>query len=343
MSWANPWALVALAAVPLVYLYLAYVKKPPTLVVPTVRPFRSMGRRRPRRRLALAEWCFLAALTLLIFALGRPRRGDEKIVVRAQGIDMIFALDMSGSMSAYDLPADIRDAAGLRSALASGRLRNRLDTAKTELARFIAERPNDRIGLIGFAEFAYNFVPPTLDHDWLSTRLGTLEPGQIGDGTGIASPIVSAANRLKKSDSPRRVLVLFTDGADNVAHRVTPEQAAQLAKECDVVIHTVGIGGDRAVIEADTPFGRRLHQYSGQFDEARLRRLAKLTGGRYFHAGDASGMHEVMEKINELETTAKEQPKFIEYHEYGPFLAFLALALLLFGAVAEHTWKLKFP
>ena len=343
MSWAHPWALAALAAVPLLYLYLAYVKKPPTLVVPTVRPFRAPGKRRKNRRLGLAEWCFLAALTILIIALGRPRRGDEKIVVRAQGIDMIFALDMSGSMSAYDLPGNVRSASELNSALRSGKLKNRLDTAKAELARFIAERPNDRIGLIGFAEFAYSFVPPTLDHDWLAERLAGLEPGQIGDGTGIASPIVSAANRLKKSDSPRRVLVLFTDGADNVAHRVTPEQAAQLAKECDVVIHTVGIGGDRAVIEAETPFGRRLHQYSGQFDEARLRRLAELTGGRYFHAGDAAGMHEVMEKINALETTAKEQPKFIEYHEYAPRLALLALALLLFGAVAEHTWKLKFP
>jgi Ca-activated chloride channel family protein len=342
MSWANPWALGALVVVPLVYLYLAYVKKPPTLMVATVRPFRNPGRRR-RRGIGFAGWCSLAALTLLIVALARPRRGDEKIIVRAQGIDMIFALDMSGSMAAYDVPGALRTGGEIVDAIRSGKLQNRLDTAKRELARFIAERPNDRIGLIGFAEFAYNFVPPTLDHDWLTERLGTLEPGQIGDATGIASPIASAANRLKKSDSPRRVLVLFTDGADNVAHRVTPEQAAQLAKECDVVIHTVGIGGDRAVIEAETPFGRRLHPYSGQFDEARLRRLAKLTGGQYFHAGDASGMHGVMEKINELETTAKEQPKFIEYHEYAPYLALAALALLLVGTVAEHTWKLKFP
>ena len=342
MSWANPWALGALVVVPLAYLYLAYVKKPPTLVVATVRPFRNPVRRR-RRGIGFAGWCSLAALTLLIVALARPRRGDEKIIVRAQGIDMIFALDMSGSMAAYDVPGALRTGGEIVDAIRSGKLRNRLDTAKRELARFIAERPNDRIGLIGFAEFAYNFVPPTLDHDWLTERLGTLEPGQIGDATGIASPIASAANRLKKSDSPRRVLVLFTDGADNVAHRVTPEQAAQLARECDVVIHTVGIGGDRAVIEAATPFGRRLHPYSGQFDEVRLRRLAKLTGGRYFHAGDASGMHGVMEKINELETTAKEQPKFIEYHEYAPYLALAALALLLLGTVAEHTWKLKFP
>ena len=299
-----------------------------------------MGRRRRRRRLALAEWCFLAALTLLIFALGRPRRGDEKIVVRAQGIDMIFALDMSGSMSAYDLPGNIRNAAELKSALGSGKLKNRLDTAKEELARFIAERPNDRIGLIGFAEFAYSFVPPTLDHDWLSTRLGTLEPGQIGDGTGIASPIVSAANRLKKSDSPRRVLVLFTDGADNVAHRVTPEQAAQLAKECDVVIHTVGIGGDRSIV-ADG-FGR-LQWHEAGFDEALLRRIAAATGGEYFHAGDAAGMRKVMEKIDALERTEKRSERFVEYCEYAPLLTLLALALVGAAVLVAHTWKLHLP
>ncbi|MBQ6351836.1 MAG: VWA domain-containing protein [Lentisphaeria bacterium] len=343
MSWLYPWALAALVLVPLLYLYLAYVKKPPTLVVPTVRPFRSGSGGRKRRRIGFSEGCFLAALTLLIAACARPRRGDEKIVLRARGIDMIFALDMSGSMNAIDLPEQVGTRQELAAALRSGELRSRFDTAVREIGRFVKLRPNDRIGLVGFAEFAYSFVPPTLDHDWLLTRLGTLKPGQIGDGTGIAAPIVSAASRLKNSDSPRRVLVLFTDGADNVAHRVTPEQAAAIAKECKVTIHTVGIGGDRAVMVADTPFGRQLHTYAGQFDEARLRRLAELSGGRCFRAGDAAGLREVMEQINRLETTSREQPKFIEYREYAPYLALGAAALLFAGFVAMHTWKLRLP
>ena len=344
MSWMHPWALAALALVPLGYLYLAYVKKPPTLVVSTVRPFRAGdGKKRRRRNLDFAEWCFLAALTLLIVACARPRRGDEKIVLRAQGIDMIFAVDMSGSMGAFDVPSELKTRRELAAALRSGELRDRLETAKEEIARFVGMRPNDRIGLVGFAEFAYSFVPPTLDHDWLLTRLKTLRPGQIGDATGIASPIVSAVSRLKNSDSPRRVLVLFTDGADNVAHRVTPEQAAEIARECKVAIHTVGIGGDRAVMVADTPFGKQLHTYAGQFDEPRLRRIAELSGGRYFHAGDAAGLRDVMERINALETTSREQPKFIEYREYAPHLALAAAAFVLLGFLAMQTWKLRLP
>ena len=232
------------------------------------------------------------------------------------------------------------DGRAIAAAIRSGRLKNRFDTAKAELERFASGRQGDRIGLVGFAAFACRFLPPTTDRALLVERLKTLEPGQIEDGTNVASPIVSAVNRLKSADSPRRVLILFTDGADNVGHRLTPEQAAALAKEFRVVIHTVGIGGDRSVV-ADG-FGR-LQWHEAGFDEGLLRRIAAATGGEYFHAGDAAGMRKVMERIDALERTEKRSERFVEYREHAPLLAMLALALAAIGAVVGHTWKLRLP
>ena len=345
ISFAYPWALAALLLAPLLYLYEVFVRKPPTLVVSSIRPFRAPGRGgKKRRRATFPFWCYLAAFSLLAFAAARPRFGDEKVVVRARGIDIILALDMSGSMRAYDAPRNISDGRALYRAIRSGEVNSRLDAAKRAIRRFIEARPNDRIGLIGFSDLAYSFAPPTLDHDWLLTRLDSLEPGMIGDATGIASPIGSAVSRLKDSDSPRRVLVLFTDGANTAANRVTPERAAELAKEFNVIIHTVGIGSGNAYILAESPLGgARFHPYGDQFDEKLLRLLAEKTGGSYFHASDGDGLKTVMDKINELEKTSKEQPRYIEYREYAPILALAALALLVLGLAAECTWKLRLP
>ena len=347
ISFAYPWALTALILVPLLYLYERFVKKPPAIVVPSVRPFAAETSKQPRRfagrPVSFGFRCCLAAFVLLVVALGRPRIGDEKVVIRAKGIDIILALDMSGSMQAFDVPANYTDGNELYKAIRAGEVKTRLDTAKAEIRRFIEKRPNDRIGLLGFSDLAYSFAPPTLDHDWLITRLETLTPGMIGDATGIASPIGSAVSRLKGSDSPRRVLVLFTDGANTAATRVGPEEAAKLAKEFDIIVHTVGIGSGNAYVLLNTPFGKRFQRYDDQFDEALLKKIADTTGGTYFNASGADGMKEVMARINELEKTTFEQPRYIEYREYAPLLSLAALAALLLGLVADTTFRLRLP
>ena len=346
ISFAYPWALAALILVPLLYLYERFVKKPPSVVVPSTRPFKSPLEKRGRfagRPATFAFGCFLAAFALLIVALARPRLGDEKVVIRAKGIDIILALDMSGSMQAFDVPAKYTDGRALYRAIRAGEVKNRLDAAKTEIRRFIEKRPNDRIGLLGFSDLAYSFAPPTLDHNWLLTRLETLTPGMIGTETGIASPIGSAVSRLKDSDSPRRVLVLFTDGANTAPTRVSPEEAAKLAREFNIIVHTVGIGSGNAYVLLDTPFGRRFQRYDDQFDEALLKKIADTTGGTYFNAAGTDGMKEVMARINELEKTTFEQPRYIEYREYAPTIALVALAALLLGLDVETTFQLRLP
>ena len=336
IEFAYPWLLLLLLLLPLIGVYCVYRQKQPSITVSTVAPFESV---RAARRPGIPLTCMLLALGVTIVALARPRIGNEKFLIRSQGIDIVLAIDLSGSMAAYDVPPEIRSGRQLVNAIKDGSLKNRLDVAKDEIRKFIEARPNDRIGLVGFAEAAYNLAPPTLDHAWLFSHLKSLEPGVLGDLTGIASALGTGVSRLKDSDAPRRVLVLFTDGANTARNRLTPEQAAELAKKFNVVIHTVGIGSDNAV----GVFGGMIQRQEGSFDEKLLQELANITGGRYFRAADAEGMKQVMEEINRLEKTVVEQPKYTEYREFAPRLALVALALMAFAYLSQCTWRLRLP
>ncbi len=333
--------LFLLVLIPLLWLYLAGFKKYPSITVSSIKVFGAV-RRRKFRKLPVTDYLLLLAGTLLVIALARPRKGDERVIVRANGIDIIIAIDMSGSMQAMDVPRNITTSTALFDAVKKGEVMHRLDVAKREIARFIESRPNDRIGLLGFADLAYSFSAPTLDHKWLIARLDQLEPGMIGDATGIASPIASAVSRLKESKAPRRVLVLFTDGANTAENRVSPEQAALLAKDFNVIIHTVGIGSTNAYV-LDETFGSRFVPVGDSFDEKLLRSLAEKTGGSYFHAADAEGMKKVMDEINKLEKTTVEQPRYVEYKEYAPIICAAVLAIIAVVLITTSTFNLRIP
>ena len=339
-EFAYPWVLFFLLLLPVFYMLERFWRRRPSIIVSQTGPFAAVAHKRFLP--TFQEVCRLLAVTLIIVALARPRTGDEKIVIRAQGIDMILALDMSGSMRAYDVPKDMTDARKLLDAINSGSVKNRIEVAKKEIRRFIEKRPNDRIGLLGFADLAYSFAPPTLDHAWLLTQLDRLQPGMIGDATGIASPIGSAVGRLKNSSVPRRVLVLFTDGANTAVNRLTPEQAAKLAKDFDIIIHTVGIGSPSAYV-LDNTFGTRFIPAGGNFDEKLLRTVAEITGGSYFQADDAPALRKVMDEIDRMEKTTVEQPKYVEYREFAPKIALFAAGLLLLAFIAETTWAMRLP
>ncbi|MBO5762641.1 MAG: VWA domain-containing protein, partial [Lentisphaeria bacterium] len=184
-EFAYPWVLALLIPYFAAVLYDCYWKKAPTVTVASAAPFAAAV----RRRIPWAKLFLALGGCVLILALARPRFGDERIAIRSQGIDMILAIDLSGSMGAIDVPEGITDVRTLEEKRKSGAVTNRLEDAKRELTKFVAQRPNDRIGLIGFAPQSYYMVPPTLDHGWLTARLKGLEPGIIGDMTGIASPL----------------------------------------------------------------------------------------------------------------------------------------------------------
>lgn len=344
MTFAYPWFFLLL--IPLaVILWWAWCRPEPSLRVPSLTPYRNaLGNsvRIPWRKLGPFFFCSLAAV-LMVVALTRPRMGTEEIRQRAEGIDMILALDLSGSMQAIDVPKTIRTQAELNRQLQNGQLKDRLETAKEEIAKFIESRPNDRIGLIAFATQPYVVCPPTLDHAWLIANLERLEAGSIGDATGIAGPIASAVQRLKDSDAKSRIVVLFTDGANNVQTKVTPRQAAKLGDTFQITVYTVGIGSRNAIIKQEGLFGSSYVPYPGEFDEPLLKDIASITGGQYYLAADAQGMEQAMKEIDKLEKTSMEQPIFINWSEYYPSLCIAGFLLIVLAIFLKNTVFLKVP
>lgn len=336
---ANPYILLLLLLLAAVLFF--YWKKPlPSIVFPSLLPFRGIksgGKRRFPFRKFLPFFFYAFAAGLLIFALARPRSGMEEIKRRTEGVDIMIALDLSMSMSAYDLPQGLsREECAKR--ISNGILLNRLETAKKEIRNFILARPNDRIGLIAFAPMPYVACPPTLDHPWLLAHLQSLTLGMVGDGTGIAGPIASGVKRLQGSDSKRKVLVLFTDGRNNIHSRLTPLQAAETADTLGVTVYTVGIGSSSAAIIQQGLFGNSLQMVQGEFDEPLLRSLAEKTKGVYYHASDEKTMKEAMKEIDRLEKTPAEQEIHINWAEYYPTLSLLALLSLAMGFLLENSF-----
>lgn len=344
LRFATPWMLLLYLPYAALLLY-SLKRRKPSLIMPSVRAFKSAnpnGRFHPIT--ALPFLLHAIGIALLIFSAARPQKGIEMLKQRAEGIDIMLAIDLSGSMKAIDVPDTYKSEQEVYDAINKGTLKARIKIAKKEIRRFIEKRPNDRIGLIAFAPLPYVACPPTLDHAWLYRHLDRLEPGVIGNATGIAGPIASAVHRLKDSNSKRKVLVLFTDGSNNVNARITPRQAAKLAKTFDVIIYTVGIGSRNSFIVQDHPiFGRSLRQMGGEFDEALLKDIAQHSSGKYYTAADAKGLKNVMKEIDALEKTTKEQPRYVDYRELAPQLVLWGLVLILLAFFLESTVALKIP
>ena len=344
MKLEYPWLLLLFIPYAAV-LYFGWILHAPSIRVPGLAPFRraagKSGRINWRKLIPFALFALGGAA--MIIALAQPREGIEEIRSKADGIDIMIAVDLSPSMDAIDAPANITDSQ-ITGLMQRGTLKNRVETAKDEIARFIEERPNDRIGLIAFASLPYVICPPTLDHAFLLANLERLSVGQIGDGTGIASPVASAVKRLKDSDAKSRILVLFTDGSNTVNGQISPRDAGKLADTFEITIYTVGIGSRYARIPVRSLLGGVLFQtYPDEFDEPLLRELADMTGGRYYRAADAKGMAQAMNEINKLEKTSVEQPVIVNWRELYPYFCWVALGAVLLGFCLRQTVCLRLP
>jgi len=328
MSFSTPWLFVLI--IPLIAAFIYSLRKPqPALKVSNGKAFAESGSTTLKTRISRAG--FIVAGVLIVIALAGPRFGIEHLMHRADGIDMMLALDLSGSMLAYDNPKDGEP------------LVNRLAVAKDAITRFVKRRPNDRIGLVAFGSLPFVASPPTLDHGWMLTTLDGLKVNSVGGNTGIAGPIVSSVQRLKNAASKRRILVLFTDGANNVDVRLTPRRAAELAQEFGVTIYTVGIGGENSYVMRPKLGSKQLEKVDIPVDRQLLKEIAEAASGIYFDAGDAAALDTVMSEIDSLERTVRDQPKYVEYKEFGPLFAALALLLLLFSFVWRNTIGLVIP
>jgi Ca-activated chloride channel family protein len=269
------------------------------------------------------------ALAAFIVALARPQLGSTLTRIQASGVDVMLVLDVSRSMLAEDFT------------IGSSRA-NRLEAVKAVTEKFIRQRPNDRIGIVAFAGRPYLVSPLTLDHDWLAANLERLQVGLVEDGTAIGSALASAANRLKDKEAKTKIVVLLTDGDDNVK-RVTPLTAAEAARALGVRVYTVGAGSEGPVPfpAGQDMFGRTVYRsVQMTFNEEILRQIASVTNADYFRATDTKSLERIFEAIDKLEKTKVEVEKFSQYRDLFPWLVGVGLLLLGTELLLAHTlWR----
>ncbi|MGQ3685213.1 MAG: vWA domain-containing protein [Candidatus Loosdrechtia sp.] len=272
-----------------------------------------------------------AVVALLVIALARPQYGDEQTRVTSEGIDIVLAVDVSGSMMAEDFEL-------------GGKRYNRLHVVKQVVADFIKKRTNDRIGLVVFAGRAYTQCPLTLDYGMLLQLLEKIEIGMIEDMTAIGSAIASSVNRLRDSEAKSKVIVLLTDGRNN-AGEIDPLTAAEIAKTLSVKIYTIGVGTKGLVpFPAHDLFGNKvMKQVRIDIDEETLEEIARITNGRYYNASDTKSLKEIYTQIDMLEKTETEVIQYAEYHELFHYFLLPAFGLLLFELGLTKTRFRKIP
>lgn len=289
---------------------------------------REVARRTRSRIGGLAGILPILAAALMIVGLARPQRTDSHTVVTANGIDIVLGLDVSGSMQALDF-------------LVNNERVNRIAVVKSVVAKFISERPNDRIGLIAFAADPYIVSPLTLDHDWLLQNLGRVNVGVQDDGTAIGSAIAAAVNHLRSTAAKSKVVILLTDGVNN-SGTISPLSAAEAAGALGVKVYTIGVGvRGKAPIPVRDEAGR-LHVVMAtvDVDEKTLQAVADETGGRFYRATDTDSLRKIYDEINHYETSAQSVQKFEQVQELYRWALFPALGLIGLAMLLQNTrWR----
>ena len=272
----------------------------------------------------------IIALLLIVVALARPQRVVRLAASDRFGIDIVIALDASGSMAAEDF-----------------RPRNRFTVAKELIAEFIRGRPDDRIGLVTFGSRAATRVPITYDRRITEGILDRAELGEHGNGTAIGHALATAVNRLRTSRTRSRVIILVTDGVNN-SGSVEPRVAAQLAARSGIKVYTIGVGSEGPVplpVKRQNPFTGQVEtvytHIRGELDEPTLSAIASTTGGEFFRATDARALANVLNRIDALEKTRLTAPKREQIDElyFIPLVA--GLALLAIAILAGETVWMK--
>jgi len=313
---ASPWALALLPlAIGAVWLLMRRLRSGgPRIAFPAAAELARLPVSPWARLEGILPWLRGTALAFAVLALARPQSGSALTTVSSNGVDIVVAIDISGSMRCEDT-----------------RPRNRLSVAKACIAKFSEGRPEDRLGIVTFASFAATKCPLTLDHDMLLRFVDELDFAPAGeDRTALGMGLATAVNRMRGSKAKSKVVVLVTDGRNN-AGQLGPESAAEAARALGIKVYTIGVGSDGEVpcMVDDPQGGRHYVQVQADFDEALLRKIAETTGGRYFRAADADGFAQAFSEIDGLEKTEMESRVRILYSER--FMQALIPAGLLLG------------
>lgn len=264
----------------------------------------------------------ILALSLFILGMARPQTTDVNTRKKGMdGIDIILALDISGSMRAADLKP------------------NRLEALKKVAQDFVTGRPTDRIGVVIYAGESFSQTPLTSDHKIVNSGLSQLKFDMVEDGTAIGMGLATSINRLKDSKAKSKVIILISDGVNNAGF-INPADAADLAKKFNIKVYTIAVGTKgMAPYPVQNPFTGRTQYQNVQMevDEALLKSIAEKTNGKYFQANNNEALSEIYEEINQMETTEIEEIKYYHYDEWFYYPVFLGCLLLLIEFILKHT------
>jgi Ca-activated chloride channel family protein len=267
----------------------------------------------------------MLVLALLVIALARPQSTTRAREVHTEGIDIVIALDVSGSMLAEDFRP------------------NRLESARQTALDFIDRRPGDRIGMTVFSGQGFTLCPLTTDHILLKELASRVTTGMVEDGTAIGDGLGTGINRLRESEAVTKVIILLTDGISNMGV-IDPLTAAEIAAMYDIRVYTIGVGSSGPVpYPFQTPFGTQYQQVEIPVDEELLQQIAAMTGGRYFWADNREALETVYQEIDQMERSRIDVTEYTHRHdEYLP-LALLAMALLAAEILLRNTWLRTTP
>jgi Ca-activated chloride channel family protein len=323
ITFVNPEFFWLFALLPIAMAWFFWKRKQQT---PTLKMSSLKGFQTPSILPKLKPFLFvfrLLALAALIVAMARPRTVDISNETKTtKGIDIVMAVDVSGSMLARDLKP------------------NRMEALKRVAAKFVEERPNDRIGLVVYASEAYTKIPVTSDKPLVLEAINSIKYDNVlKDGTGIGMGLATAVNRLKDSKAKSKIIILLTDGVNNSGF-IEPETASDIARQYGIKVYTIGIGtnGMAEFPYAIAPNGQFLFRMMQvEIDQELMKSIARKTGGKYFRATSNNKLGEIYQAINKLETTEIEELRYYDYEEKFRPLVWLAAGLVLLEVGLRNT------
>jgi len=259
------------------------------------------------------------AITILIIVLARPHSSNSWKNISTKGIDIILDMDISGSMLAQDFKPD------------------RLEAAKEVATEFINGRPNDRIGLVVFSGESFTQCPLTTDHASVINLMKDIKSGMIEDGTAIGEGLANGISRLKDSPAKSKVLILLTDGVNNMGS-IDPYTAAEIAKTFNIRVYTIGIGSlGTAPYPVQTPFGMQYQQMKVEIDEGLLQKISDETGGKYFRATNKQKLEDIYKEIDKLEKSKIKVKEYRKKNDEYLWWGIVAILLLILEGILRYT------
>ena len=324
----DPWLLLLLLLLAL--LSLRAVRAVPAIHYSSVDIVKVSGTHRARILDAIPAVLRFLAMALFIIAFARPQEGQRRTEIISQGVDIVLAIDTSGSMAALDFKKDNENV-------------TRLAIVKDVVAEFIEKRQNDRVGMVVFGAEAFTQCPLTLDQGILFSFLEKLQIGMAGDATAVGSAIGISTRRLKDLQSKSKVIILLTDGRSNSGN-LTPVQAAEIAKTFGIKIYTIGVGTQGKVpFMVDTVFGQRVVYQNVDMDEDTLKKIAEMTEAKYFRATDRESLKNIYSQIDQLEKSDVKVLDHSEYRELFHYFVLSGLFLLIVEVALSGTILRRVP